>query len=162
MLMENPGAPAGQIDDLRVGLDWADVTGGQTINNLTIEQEPADQTQNAGGTALFSVGVAGGSPPLAYQWRLEGTNLSDTADISGANTASLSISNLVEAYAGGYSVIVTDAFNSVTSSVATLTVNDPFITSQPVKQVLHREQLHYSRLVRPAPSRWLTNGLKTA
>jgi arylsulfatase A-like enzyme len=48
----------------------------------------------------------------------------------------LTISNLDQTVAGGYSVIVDDADGSITSRVATLTVNDPAINSQPVNQVL--------------------------
>ncbi len=137
MLMENAGAPTGLIDDLRVGLDWASVTGGPAVDELTIEDEPADQTQNAGAKATFSVSVTGSTPPVSYQWRKDDLDLSDGGKIFGVTNATLSISNLDRTFGGGYSVKVTDAEGSVTSRMAVLTVNDPFITNQPVNQVLH-------------------------
>jgi len=65
-----------------------------------------------------------------------GTNLSNGGNISGANTATLSVSNIVQADAADYSLIVSNSYSSVTSSVATLVVNDPAINTQPLSQTL--------------------------
>ena len=70
-----------------------------------------------GGTASNSV-VAYGTEPLGYQWQLNGTNLTDGAGITGSKTNVIIIANALANEAGGYRVIVTNSFGSVTSSVA--------------------------------------------
>ncbi len=89
----------------------------------TITTQPVSQTIVAGASATFSV-VATGTAPLAYQWRL------NSANIAGATSASLTATQ-----AGDYSVLVSNAAGSVTSSVATLTVLvPPTIITQPQSQ----------------------------
>ena len=83
-----------------------------------ITSEPASQTVAPGGTAIFYV-AATGAPPLTYHWRMN-TNI-----IAGATNASLMLTNVQFANAGGYSVIVTNAFGRATSSTALLTVSYP-------------------------------------
>lgn len=91
----------------------------------SITSQPQSQTNAFGGTATFTV-AASGTAPLAYQWRFFGTNL------TSANAASLALTNLQVANAGNYTVVITNAYGSVTSAVATLTVNaNPVITAQP-------------------------------
>jgi hypothetical protein len=80
-----------------------------------ITSQPTNQMVSLGGTATFTV-VAGGKAPLSYQWRLGGTNL------AGATRSALALENVQPANAGSYSVRVTNAFGSVFSSNATLTV----------------------------------------
>jgi hypothetical protein len=71
-----------------------------------------------------------GTGPLAYQWRLNGANLTDGpspsgsgATISGSATATLTISGATIADNGGsYDVVVTNNYGAITSSAATLTV----------------------------------------
>ncbi len=64
--------------------------------------------------------------PLSYQWWMESNGvyvpLADAGPISGAETASLAISNLVSADATNYYVVVTNSYGAVTSSVITMTV----------------------------------------
>src|SRR5439155_14103128 len=81
----------------------------------SIRTQPANQTVSAGATATFSV-VASGTPPLTYQWRFNGTN------ITGATGTSFSIVNAQQANAALYSVLVTNTIGSVLSSNAVLTV----------------------------------------
>jgi hypothetical protein len=81
-----------------------------------IVTQPANQTVTVGNDATFSI-VAGGSQPLTYQWRLNGTN------ISAATSSSFTITNAQPANAGPYSVLVTNIFGSLLSSNALLTVN---------------------------------------
>jgi len=85
--------------------------------------DPADQTLCTGVDAVFSV-TASGQAPLAYQWRKNGSNLSNGGRISGADTPSLTVSAVVAGDAGSYDVVVTDSFSqSITSAAAVLTVN---------------------------------------
>jgi uncharacterized delta-60 repeat protein len=95
--------------------------------------QPASRTNDAATTATFSL-LATGSEPLSYQWRKEGVPLVDGGSLSGARTAVLMLTNVLGGDAGGYSVVVTNAFGGVTSAVARLTVIDPVITVQPVSQ----------------------------
>ncbi|TAK96422.1 MAG: PKD domain-containing protein [Verrucomicrobia bacterium] len=81
-----------------------------------ITTPPASQTVIGGSTATFTV-TATGTVPLAYQWRCNGTN------IPGANLSSYARVNAQAADAGNYLVVVTNSLGSVTSAVATLTVN---------------------------------------
>ena len=87
--------------------------------------QPASQTVPAGSNVTFTVNAAG-SLPLSYQWRFNGNT------IVGNSASSLSKANVQPSDAGGYDVIVTNAFGSVTSTVATLTVTGSGSGTSPV------------------------------
>src|SRR5204862_3457587 len=90
-----------------------------------ITMEPQSQTVSPNSNATFSVTVSGMSP-FFYQWHFNGTNISLATDSSYTRT------NAQSSDQGGYSVVVTNSFGSVTSSAATLTVvSSPIITTQP-------------------------------
>ena len=95
--------------------------------------QPVSQTNSPGSVAAFSV-VAGGVAPLSYQWLKDGITLGEGGNVSGVQTPTLTLSNLAGADEGGYSVIISNSFGSVTSLVATLTVLDPFIAGSPTNQ----------------------------
>ena len=80
-----------------------------------ITTQPQNQTVQAGSNVIISV-TANGQSPLSYQWLFNGTPLANQTDTN------LSLTNVQFTNAGGYSVIVTNAYGSVTSSVAQLTV----------------------------------------
>jgi uncharacterized repeat protein (TIGR02543 family) len=94
----------------------------------TITTHPISQTITEGQSVTFTV-VAAGDEPLSYQWKKDGDNLTDGGSISGATTATLTISNAQASDAGSYTVVVTNAAGSVTSDSATLTVNPAPIIS---------------------------------
>ncbi len=78
--------------------------------------QPAGTTVLAGWKAAFSV-TATGTAPLTYQW------LRDDAEIPGATTASYLLDPVTSADSGSvFTVRITNAAGSVTSSPATLTV----------------------------------------
>jgi glucose/arabinose dehydrogenase len=82
----------------------------------SITMQPANQTVIEGQPVTFSVS-ANGTAPLAYQWQR------NTVNISGANATSYMISTTVLADNGAkFRCVVTNAFSTVTSSEATLTV----------------------------------------
>jgi endonuclease/exonuclease/phosphatase family metal-dependent hydrolase len=96
--------------------------------------QPQNQSVNAGATVGFSV-TASGTGPLAYQWRLNGTNL------SGATASSCALTNVQSKDEGSYSVIVTNVAGSAASSNATLAVYaPPAITAQPQSQMVSSGQ----------------------
>jgi hypothetical protein len=103
----------------------------------TITTQPVGQTVAMGTTVNFNV-TASGAPPLGYQWRINGANLSNGGGVSGATSANLTLANVQVDQAGSYSVVVSNASGSITSSNAILAVflaNQALvITSQPASQ----------------------------
>ena len=121
-----------------------------------ITSQPANQTVVVGQDASFSV-VATGSPPPNYQWRFNGANL------AGATSSVLTRDNAQTTNAGSYTVVVTNAAGSVTSAVATLTVNvPPGITTQPQNQTVATDQSASFSVVAsgtvPLSYQWQFNG----
>ena len=86
-----------------------------------ITQHPRSQTQIVGETAEFSV-VANGTEPLSFQWQKGGTTLANGGQISGAQSSTLTISDLAEGDAGEYRVMVSNSAGQMTSQWAVLTV----------------------------------------
>ncbi len=80
-----------------------------------ILSQPQSQLVLAGQTATFSV-TAGGTPPLGYQWRLNGTNLPDATNTSCVVTSAQFFSM------GSYSVVVTNHLGASPSTNAMLVV----------------------------------------
>jgi uncharacterized delta-60 repeat protein len=105
------------------------------IGAPAIVTQPDSAAKPAGAYVAFRV-LAGGTPPLAYQWFKDGVMLSDVANISGAQSPVLTLTNVLGADAGGYFVTISNVFGSVTSVGATLTVQDPFIATQPLGQTV--------------------------
>ena len=97
--------------------------------SVSIVTHPADRAVMEGATATFTA-IAASAQPLVYQWRFNGTNLSNGGNISGVNTNTLIISNVGSNAAGTYSLFVSNAFGTATSSNATLTVLPTFNTAQ--------------------------------
>ena len=77
-----------------------------TLTPPSITVQPQPQTVTQGANALFSVGAAG-TPPLSYQWLLNGTL------IGGATNSFLSVSNAQSTNVGYYSVMVNNAMGRV-------------------------------------------------
>jgi hypothetical protein len=101
------------IDNVRV-----EDLSGQALQPPSIFMQPPDQTVIAGSNALFTAG-ASGSPPLSFQWRFNGTNL------SGATQSALPLVNVQSASAGDYDVIVTNLAGMTASAIAVLSVRRP-------------------------------------
>ncbi len=88
---------------------------------LTITQQPTPATFStpASFNAAFTV-AAKGLPRPRYQWQHNGT------PIVGATQSTLSLTNVQQADAGNYTVVITNGIQSITSAVAVLTVTtDP-------------------------------------
>jgi len=80
-----------------------------------ITSQPINQTIATGQSVTFSV-TATGSPTPVYQWRKDGAN------IAGATNPALTISNARPLDSGAYSVLISNAAGSVTSTAVTLMV----------------------------------------
>jgi uncharacterized repeat protein (TIGR03803 family) len=87
----------------------------------SIKTQPVSQTVTPGSNAVFQV-QAGGASPLAYQWFFNGTALPSkiipTLTVSAANTNS----------DGFYTVVITNAYGSVTSTPVTF-ITWPVLTT---------------------------------
>src|ERR1700731_2083833 len=100
----------------------------------SITTQPASQTVTAGQTATFSV-AATGTAPMTFQWR------KNTYPISGANSSSYTTPVTMSSDSGAqFTVVVSNAAGSATSSAAMLTVTTasvaPSITTQPASQTV--------------------------
>jgi len=86
-----------------------------TAPTITTQPAPAARTAVTGEAVSFTV-VVTGSSILSYQWKKDGVS------ISGATTATYSITNVSSTDAGSYTVTVSNSVGSVTSTAAILTV----------------------------------------
>jgi len=88
-----------------------------------IATQPTAKFVVVGGSATFTV-AATGSSGLTYQWKFNGS------DISGATSSSYTISSVQASDAGSYTVTITDADGSATSTAANLTINSGVVTTR--------------------------------
>lgn len=90
-----------------------------------ITSKSPDQTVGAGTFVTLSVS-ASGTPPLSYQWKLNGTNL------LGRTFSSLFLSDAQPEHSGIYSLIVSNVHDTTSTNI-TLTVTNtaPYFTEQP-------------------------------
>jgi alpha-tubulin suppressor-like RCC1 family protein len=122
---------------------------------------PANQSVGAGSNATFTV-MADGSIPLSYQWRANGTN------IPGATATALTITNVQTPNAGNYVAVITNAYGTTTSSVATLTVlpNPPAILVNPQGQTVYAGTnmtlTSFAIGSQPLSYAWYSNGVALA
>jgi hypothetical protein len=112
-----------------------------TVNSApVISSQPAASTVVSGGNATFTV-AATAPGTLTYQWRKGTTNLTNTGNVTGSTTATLTRTGAVTADTGSYNVVVTSTLNAVvtttTSANAALLVNTaPVISTQPANQTI--------------------------
>ena len=126
-----PKASLTLSDNILYGTTFAGGSGGVgTVFALSLAPsapvitiQPQGQMIQSGSNVSFAV-TADGSMPLNYQWQFNGQNL------AGQTAASLSLTNVQFANAGGYSVIVTNAYGSTNSAVAQLTVFTNLVVAQ--------------------------------
>src|SRR3984957_17760705 len=107
------------------------VTTTTTISGPVINTQPVAQHDCSGGVLTLSVAA---NYAATYQWNLGGT------PISGATSATYSVTNASSANAGNYTVTVTNGAGSVTSSIAAVAVGST-ITTNPVSLSLHATQV---------------------
>jgi autotransporter-associated beta strand protein len=88
-----------------------------TVNDPYVPIPPASRTNVVGTSASFSV-TAAGSPSLAYAWSRNGAPLSNGGPISGADTATLSISAVSNVDGGTYLCTVGGGSGSTADSAA--------------------------------------------
>jgi hypothetical protein len=109
------GAAFGNGTFVGVGLNGFILQSGNVAGLPTIIAQPADRAAVVGNPASFSVQAAG-APPIVFQW------YHDAALIQNATNSSFTISNTTASDGGGYGVVISNSFGSVTSRVAQLSV----------------------------------------
>lgn len=114
-------------------------------NPPSITTAPVSRAVDEGSAVTFSVNVAG-QPPFTYQWLHNGQALTNSADVSGARTATLTLPSVLAAQAGAYSVIVANAGGNVASAPAFLTVTP----AVPLAEALDATHLNWSTTGSPA------------
>ena len=134
-------AESGTLYSVVVGNSAGSVTSSEARLTVTaqmvrpaITRQPENLSVMTGAKAQFSVEVTGTSP-LKYQWKKNGT------DISDANSSTYTIDAASQAdHDAVFSVVVRNYADTVTSSHARLTVSAalvaPTITAQPVSQTV--------------------------
>ncbi len=85
-----------------------------------ITSQPEDQALTIGSMVGFGVGVQTSGGRVTYQWRKNGTPMSDNARISGTDGPNLVVSNLTELDRATYDVVITSGCGTVTSRAAGL------------------------------------------
>jgi uncharacterized protein (TIGR02597 family) len=151
-------APPGCIvDEVRVGLSWAMVTGAPDIETATTN------VIVEGGTTLALPTFVVGGTPLTYKWLKNGVTLSNGGNVTGATSATLTLSGISTADAGSYSLVASNSYGSTTGLIATVSVNDLTITLQPASQVAalgSNATFHVGATgIAPFSYRWLKNGI---
>jgi hypothetical protein len=87
-----------------------------------ISSGPADQTILDGGYGPLTI-IANGSPPLFYYWRSHGIDgLSTNLLAVTTNSGTLNLTNVTQSIGGYFSVVVSNAAGSLTSTNAFLTI----------------------------------------
>ncbi len=98
---------------------------------LGITLQPKSTEVNPGATVALTARATGTSA-ITYEWRRNGTPLTNGGDISGADTATLSIANAAEDDEGTYTLRVTNLSGEETSAGAALVVlGAPEVVTQP-------------------------------
>lgn len=133
-------------------------------SRLWISAEPVSQTVTAGQSATFSV-VAAGRGTISYQWFENG------APISGAKSSSYTTPPTTTSNNGAqFDVVVHNRYGTVTSSMATLTVDSPVvppgINTQPTNQTVTAGQVATFTVAAngtaPLAYQWQKNGVSIA
>jgi hypothetical protein len=110
------------------------ITGRLTVKAIlrppSITQQPTGKDVMLGDSVEFAVLVAG-SPPLSFQWQLNGQ------DIDGQTAASLSIPSVEATHEGLYRVLISNTEGSVTTNEVRLTVASPPVVVQAPLIVQH-------------------------
>ena len=126
-------ANAGDYQVVVTGFSGSVTSSVATLIVASITSQPASRVNVAGTTATFSV-IVGGITSPSYQWQKNGVVMTDGGNVSGSTAATLTLSNVQDADAASYVVVVTNVTGSITSSPAMLTVVE--FTAQPASQAV--------------------------
>jgi uncharacterized repeat protein (TIGR03803 family) len=99
---------------------------------LSVTNPPPALTNTLVGASVTLARPAQGFAPLSYQWLKNGSNfLANGGDLSGCLTNTLTINPVFPRDVGSYSLVISNTWGALTSSVTVLTVTRPqiFISS---------------------------------
>jgi hypothetical protein len=97
------------------------VTG--TVLAPVISQQPSPVTTSKGQTAIFTMAATSPAPlTQTYAWQRNNVPLRNVPGVSGAKTATLTLSNVTAVNAGQYRVVITNAEGAVVSQAVKLTI----------------------------------------
>ncbi len=146
----NGGGNGGSVKQLRLDFDntnhatrWiVDYVQIEHVNYdlPTITTQPSNKSVPAGSNAVFSVVGTGGNSALTYQWyKIGSAQTNGPTVISGATSASYTVTNAQPANATNLMVTIANGASSLNSAVVQLTVTTnnnipPTITAQPTDQ----------------------------
>jgi alpha-tubulin suppressor-like RCC1 family protein len=127
-----------------------------SVPAINITSQPQNAVTNAGAAVNFQV-TATCAIPLSYQWFKNGANL------PGGNGSALTLTNVQQADAANYTVVVSHPYSSVTSSVATLTIALPpsFIIQPQATAAYARSTAFFAGTATsllPTSYSWIKNG----
>jgi hypothetical protein len=147
----------------------AEIVFAPLLPEIITQPTPTNQAASVGAFVTFNV-TAIGTTPLSFQWQLNGTNLENGIDISGASSTGLATNSTLTIYpaqttnSGNYTVVVRNDAGSVTSSVVVLIVTNAatVLTQQPASQTVgvgSTVQFSVNGTAQsPVFLRWLKNG----
>jgi hypothetical protein len=100
----------------------------------TITTQPTNTSVCAGSTATLSISVSGTG--ISYQWKKAGVDLVNGGNVSGATSATLSLTSTTPADAASYTCVTGNTCSGfLTSNAAAITINSvPVITTQPTNK----------------------------
>jgi len=125
--VSNNDAPSGGRSVSADAVRWVFSTN-QPASPPTIVSQPSNQIVANGADVILSL-AALGTPPLAYQWRF------NNSEVAGATNTSFILKPVQFTNGGNYQVVVSNPVGAVTSTVAKLTVlAPPQILVQPQRQ----------------------------
>ena len=111
---------------------YSQATGVGVLPQITL-LTPAVIYGYPGSSATFAASVLGNGP-FTYRWYQGPLALTNGGNVFGADTLSLTITNLTASQAGNYTLVVTGSAGSTTSAVSTLNLGVPPAT--PYNQVI--------------------------
>ncbi len=140
-----------------------------TVNSLLVSQpSPASVNANYGATVSFSA-TASPAGSYSYSWLWDGNTLNNGssppsgsgATISGATTTNLTLAGVAYQDAGSYTLSINNG-QAVSVAPAILTVNDPYLITQPVSQQVNTGgNATFTVSANGSPTltyQWLSNG----
>ena len=127
----------GEVYDVRVynyAVSAATVLDWYGVISPTVNSQPKSVGVFNGSAAQFTAS-ASGTPPLTYQWQLNGTNvnlLPDSANFTGATSNKLTVLSVSTNDVGSYQLVVTSTlgYGTATSSNASLNIVQKSLVGQ--------------------------------
>lgn len=97
------------------------------ISPIIITQQPQSVSALNASSVGFTV-AATGTGPLSYQWRKDGSNLTDGGNISGSATTTLQLLSVSTNDAGNYDVVITSPYETTNSAPAALSIAETVLS----------------------------------